>query len=302
MEQNTIEDFWLPGSGKKIFSPKTDFVFKKVFGNPNNKEIVIDLLKNVLDLPEEEYEAINFTDPFLNKQRKNGKYSILDLVITTKSGHKIDLEMQNKRYNYFEKRIDYYQARLSGRQLDGNDDYSSLKKSIVVFILGHEYFSRDIVPEPLTRWRTRNDNGILLNNTFEVKILELPKIPRNHGDTPLYDWADFFRAKTESDLDKLATKSKILKKAVSVLREISADATAQLEYDAWIRDIRMQNCIYDTGKEEGLKEGEAKGEVKAKLEVTKKLVLEAGMTLEEAMTFSGLDESYKPEVEKLLGK
>ena len=56
------------------------------------------------------------------------------------------------------------------------------------------------------------------------------------------------------------------------------------------------------GKAEGLKEGEAKGEVKKAIEVTKKLVLEAGMTLEQAMTFSGLDGSYKAEVEKLLGK
>ena len=77
---------------------------------------------------------------------------------------------------------------------------------------------------------------------------------------------------------------------------VLTNATTQREYAALVRDIRMQNCIYDTGKEEGLKEGE----VKAKIEVTKKLVLETGMTLEQAMDFSGLDEFYKSEVENLL--
>ena len=79
---------------------------------------------------------------------------------------------------------------------------------------------------------------------------------------------------------------------------VLTNATTQREYAALVRDIRMQNCIYDTGKEEGLKEGETKKAI----EVTKKLVLETGMTLEQAMDFSGLDKFYKSEVEKLLGE
>ena len=259
MQENELNEFWLPGKDNNIFSPRTDFAFKKVFGNLNNKDIVSDFLKTmtILNMPHQEYSDLEFSDTFLNKERKGGKYSILDLVITTKNGHKIDLEMQNRKYTHFEKRIDYYVSRCASKQLDGSADYNKLCRSIVIFILGHKYFLKN--QDPLSRWLLRNDYGDLLGSTLEVYILELPKVSKKHEENPLYDWVDFFNVKTESDLDKCATKSKTIKKAVGILKEISADKETQLSYEAWIRDIRMRNCAYDTGKQDGIKEGIKEG-------------------------------------------
>lgn len=301
MSSNKFDEFWLPGKNNKIFSPKSDFAFKKVFGNPNNKDIVAGFLETItiLNMSNDEYLGAEFSDTFLNRERKGGKYSILDLVITTKSGHKIDLEMQNKKYNYFEKRIDYYAARCASKQLDGSDDYNKLQRSIVIFILGHKYFLNN--QKPISRWRFRNDDGDYLNNTLEAVVLELPKVLKNHIDDPLYDWVDFFKAKTESDLDKCATKSKTIKKAVSILKEISADKQTQLSYEAWIRDIRMQNCVYDTGRDEGRAEGLAEGETNAKIEDVISFA-KTGMSLSQICQTLKVDENIKNQAIKKLNE
>ena len=42
----------------KILLPKVDVIFKLLFGDNRNKEILIDFLQSVLNLPDEEYEEI----------------------------------------------------------------------------------------------------------------------------------------------------------------------------------------------------------------------------------------------------
>jgi hypothetical protein len=47
----------------KFFAPTNDFVFKKIFGDERNIDILADFLQAVLDLPPDEYEHIKLVDP-----------------------------------------------------------------------------------------------------------------------------------------------------------------------------------------------------------------------------------------------
>ena len=123
MEQHELDDLEILTRDGRIFSPKSDFVFKNIF---SNEEVVTGFLKAILDIPHEEYAKIEFSNTFLNKRRRDGKYSILDLVITTKSGHKIDVEIQRAKLSDFEKRVAYYSSRLVSDQLDNNEQYDKL--------------------------------------------------------------------------------------------------------------------------------------------------------------------------------
>ena len=51
---------------------------------------------------------------------------------------------------------------------------------------------------------------------------------------------------------------------------------------------------------QGMAQGEAKGETNAKIELAVKLVKAGKMSLDEAITFCGLDDNYKEEIKKLL--
>jgi predicted transposase/invertase (TIGR01784 family) len=74
-------------------SPKYDVVFKNIF-NEKHLHVLIDFLKSVLDLSEDDYQEIRLMDPHLLRRYKKDKLGILDLRISTKSGHKIDVELQ----------------------------------------------------------------------------------------------------------------------------------------------------------------------------------------------------------------
>jgi predicted transposase/invertase (TIGR01784 family) len=73
-----------------LLSPKNDFLFKRIFADPRNKEILADFLKSVLTIPEQEYKKITLVDPHLLRRYKQSKLGILDVRLETYSGHSID--------------------------------------------------------------------------------------------------------------------------------------------------------------------------------------------------------------------
>ena len=79
------------------------------------------------------------------------------------------------------------------------------------------------------------------------------------------------------------------------MKEISADKQTQLSYEAWIRDIRMQNCAYDTGRDEGKAEGETNAKIEAVISFAK-----TGMSLTQICQTLNVDENIKNQAIKKL--
>ncbi|MDR1953997.1 MAG: Rpn family recombination-promoting nuclease/putative transposase [Clostridiales Family XIII bacterium] len=75
----------------KLLSPKLDIVFRCIFGDPKNIELLTALLKSILDLPESEYERIEIVNPFSLKEYPQEKEIILDVKVHTTSGKVIDV-------------------------------------------------------------------------------------------------------------------------------------------------------------------------------------------------------------------
>jgi len=53
--------------GKPLLPVKSDFVFKLIFGDQRNVDILADFLKSVLDIPEAEYEKLTIVDPHVKR-------------------------------------------------------------------------------------------------------------------------------------------------------------------------------------------------------------------------------------------
>jgi predicted transposase/invertase (TIGR01784 family) len=69
-----------------ILSPKTDAIFKLLFGDKRNIDILVDFLKSVLDLEEDEYTDITIGDPYLKPENIDDKFGILDVKLQTGNG------------------------------------------------------------------------------------------------------------------------------------------------------------------------------------------------------------------------
>ena len=65
----------------KILLPKVDVIFKLIFGDKRNEEILVDFLKSVLDLSDDEYQSISFDDPHLKREDIDDKLGIVDVLI-----------------------------------------------------------------------------------------------------------------------------------------------------------------------------------------------------------------------------
>ena len=302
--------------------PTSDSVFKALFGDQKNKEFILSFLRSFLECPNDEFLNVKFLDPLFPIEYKNGKYCTLDLLIETKNGHKINIEMQNEDLDGFGKRVSYYLSRMTARQLNKSEDYDLLNRSIIVFILNYEMkpekFNNSFAyfKECLSNWRMRNKKGEDLTDSLEVNIIELPKVPKEYKNNLFYDWLNFIKAKKKEDFEMIEKKTqcKELKDAVVTLRKLSGDELQQAIYEAELDAKRVQNAAIKTakreGKEEGLAEGlaageakgKAEGETNAKIEAVCKLVTKYKADIDEAMKDLGLDSKYKTQVlDKLKG-
>ncbi|MDR2481420.1 MAG: Rpn family recombination-promoting nuclease/putative transposase, partial [Spirochaetaceae bacterium] len=66
---------------KDLLSPKTDVVFKLIFADENNADILADFIAAVTGLPADEFDEIKISDPHLRRFDAQDKLSILDLKL-----------------------------------------------------------------------------------------------------------------------------------------------------------------------------------------------------------------------------
>jgi len=77
-----------------ILSPGSDVIFKIFFGDQRNIDLLIDLLKSILLLPENDYEEVTIIDPNCLREHPDEKLGILDVKVKLKSGKRINIEIQ----------------------------------------------------------------------------------------------------------------------------------------------------------------------------------------------------------------
>jgi predicted transposase/invertase (TIGR01784 family) len=62
---------------KDILPPKNDVVFKLLFGDKRNGDLLADFLKAVIRLPEDDYSEITVVDPHLIRKHPDRKDGVL---------------------------------------------------------------------------------------------------------------------------------------------------------------------------------------------------------------------------------
>ena len=226
----------------KILPPKADVIFKLLFGDERNIDILIDFLKSVLDISEDEYENITLTDTHLKREAIDDKLGIVDVKLTTKSGTIIHIEIQVAPESALPERIIYYNAKMLVVQLKSGVDFYKLEKVITIAIANFDFVKGSDDYHHIFEWRERT-KGIRLTNIVEVNTLELTKIPGVTDNTGKYDWLQFLKSEKEEEFDMLATKSPALKKAVVELKRLSQDEEAQMLYEAREKALKDRNTM-----------------------------------------------------------
>ena len=145
--------------------PKTDFVFKRIFGAEARKPLLIALLNHLLEL--EGDRCIVELHHLPAEQHVNIpelKLSIVDVKCTDATGRRFVVEMQVLKVEGFEKRVVYNASKAYVMQLRNADAYPALCDVVGVTICNFNLWpdrdpqGRFKVPM-LSRWRMQEQHS-----------------------------------------------------------------------------------------------------------------------------------------------
>jgi len=261
-----------------FLSPRSDLIFKLLFGDERNVELLTDFLKAVLRLPAEDYDEVTIVDPHLLREYKGDKLGVLDVKVRTRSKKTIDVEIQILPTPELRERIVYYSAKMVTEQIGTSDDYINIKRVISIIITNFVF-----VPENdryHNRYTLRDpETGSEFTDLIEVNTLELTKLPPSEDGTELWRWMKFLSAENKEELDMIAEKSPQVKKAVARLMELSNDERTRLLQES------LQKKEWDNrARERGAR---AEGKTEGKAEIARSM-LEDAMSPDLISKFTGL--------------
>ena len=237
---------------EEFLSPKSDIIFKLLFGDDRSIEMLTDFLKSVLRLPADDYDEVTIVDPHLLREYDGDKLGILDVKIKTKTKKVIDIEIQVKPTEEIKSRVIFYASKMITEQVGSGNKYQRIKRVISIIITDYalitespKYHHRFVLYDP--------DNGVEFTDIIEVNTLELTKLPEAGDGTELWNWLKFLSAERREDLEMIAERSPQVKKAVVRLMELSNDERTRLLYESrqkmeWDNQARERSAIKNIAK------------------------------------------------------
>ncbi|MBI5512783.1 MAG: Rpn family recombination-promoting nuclease/putative transposase [Deltaproteobacteria bacterium] len=215
--------------------PKTDFVFKRIFGAETRKSLLIALLNHLLEF--EGDQRILDVQHLTGEQHVDVaelKLSIVDVKCTDATGRRFVVEMQVLKVEGFEKRVVYNASKAYVMQLRNAEEYPTLCDVFGVTICNFNLWAdKDTqghfrVPM-LSRWRMQEQHsGAQGLPQVQYAFLELPKYEA--GDAPktlVEKWAYFFREAKNLNVVPSSLSDAPFREALEVSR------TAGFSADEW---------------------------------------------------------------------
>jgi len=254
--------------------PKTDFVFKRIFGSVAHKPLLIELLNSLLELAGD-HRIVDLA--YLSSEQhvavEELKLSVVDVKCFDERGRHYVVEMQVLNVEGFEKRVIYNTSKAYVTQLRTGEDYPGLDDVVGVticdFLLWPAPPAPGGAPVPmLSRWRMQEQHGGALGlSQVQYVFLELPKY--STGDDPqgtIDRWAYFFREAENLQMVPSALSQTPYREALEVARMAGFSAGELDLYDrAKIaeQDARGALSLAERlGREEGERKGREEGERK----------------------------------------
>jgi predicted transposase/invertase (TIGR01784 family) len=172
---------------KQPLSPIKDLVFKKLFGEKDNADILADLLMSILSLPNSEYESLDFCDTHVIPDSDEGKLIILDIKVKTKSGKILDVEVQVLNTAAMRNRILYYICDLLANQLKSGDKYHEIQPVICIVISDYDLVKEESDCHNI--YHVKNDKSHkTFSDLLELHTIELKKLDKEAGNVQLQNW------------------------------------------------------------------------------------------------------------------
>lgn len=243
----------------KIAKPKLDLVFKKIFGDINNVDLLTDFLSSILDVSADSIQKVEVIDNEVIPDTIEKKFSRLDLLIMVNNEY-VNIEIQVNNYNDFKERTLFYWAKVYTNQLGRSEDYISLQNTISINIVDFNLFDCSECHSSFMIYETHRHEK--LTDKLRIDFLELPKAKIHKATTRLQEWLDFLNVTTEEGLDMLEKNTvnpTIMCKAIAVVRQMSADEQLLRTIQKREETIMNERSALNSARQQGIQQGMQKG-------------------------------------------
>jgi predicted transposase/invertase (TIGR01784 family) len=258
----------------KILDLTSDIVVKMLF--VRNPEALRRMLSAVLG---EAIESLTILDPHIPGGVSIGevnKLIVLDVRVELANGKRVIVEMQMRVTAELTSRLVFYAARDLAAALQRGEDYGTLTPTVLIVWLGERMFPMKFGCLHRIFELREGQTGELLSDQLAVHVLQLDDfkalsslaLPTPSEGTQSTGatrrWARFFLAKTEDELNELASEDESMQSAVDTVKMLSQDPEAVRQAEDHQVAVRMYHhamaLAEQKGKIEGKAEGKAEGE------------------------------------------
>ena len=252
-------------NGLPIVKLKLDVIFKRVFGDENNKDILAAMISALLEIPRESIKSIEISNVELPPEYYDQKFSRLDLRLNV-DGKIVNVEMQVNYEADFRERTLFYWSKLYSEELKAGDEYGELKNTYCVNIINFNLFDCEDYHSHFKVME--KDRHEVLSDKFGIHFFELKKINNVRKNKSMEDWLRLINAETEDELMEIQQTTTIpeVTSTIVKLRQMSADE--KIRWEAYYREKRLHDeaSALGSARREGIKEGVERGRAEGRAE------------------------------------
>ena len=245
--------------------PRSDVIFKKIFGELAHKDLLVELLNSLLELDDSRRIVdIEYLSPEQLPQHQGLRLSILDVRCTDARGTRYVVEMQIIEVEGFQKRVVYNACKAYSSQLAVGADYPALNDVIAVTLCAFELWpagpGRPVVPM-LSHWRMiEQHHGAAGLPEVQYVFLELPKYAAgDQPETTADRWAYFFLKASSLQQVPAALSQAPYATALEVARVANLTEAEGTEYERERMAVQDFRGGLSLAEKRGLETGIAQG-------------------------------------------
>ena len=231
---------------KHNIDPKVDCVFKALLGKEENSNLLVHFLNAVLGAElSEPIVSVVIINPYNDKKFLDDKLTIVDVKANDQSGRIFQIEVQLAYYTDLPARMLYTWGDIYCKQLKSGDDFTNLKPTYSIWLLGKKAIKDD--DKYIHTYKLRDETGKLLTDHCGIWLIELEKFSAAQIKNEQERWLQFFKKgdslNDEQELpDWMNTQE--MRQAMSTLRQFSEKDKNYFAYQARQNFLRQQMTVY----------------------------------------------------------
>ena len=251
----------------RLFNPKNDVAFKRLFGTEKNQDILITLLNLVLGSQlTKPIEQVRFLNPIQPPEVHAKKESVVDVLCRDEDHVQYIIEMQVAHGDDFLARAQYYASKAFVSQMVQGGRYAHLKEVIFLAFVDFELFpDKDhYKSEHILLDRKDHKNDL---DKFSFTFVELPKFdrqrPKDLSRLTREEQFFYFLHHAEhlppEELKLLMQQDPIIERATLELSAFNWSDEEQRSYEAEYKRVQDNLSVLYQAKKESRAEGRAEG-------------------------------------------